>query len=187
MIEFFEGNDNEYLNICKIPDNNGWPNMDRLVMYNLNSKYHEGGKCFRILYRRMQKILSVFSKIISRKIDYDFYGGANWTNYTHNCVSKIFEYLREDKKYIRRYWWTNCADEIFFQTIIHKLEDIKIVDDCLRYVDWENGPEYPRILKEGDYEKIISSGALFARKFDETIDRNIIEKIYTKIRNNDKI
>lgn len=33
-----------------------------------------------------------------------------------------------------------------------------------------------------DYETIMSSNALFARKFDEEIDKDIINKIYKEIK-----
>ncbi|MDR2097810.1 MAG: hypothetical protein LBP37_04745 [Spirochaetaceae bacterium] len=82
---------------------------------------------------------------------------------------------------MKRYKWTSCSDEIFFQTILNKIEGITIVNDSLRYVDWETGPEYPRILRTHDYEKVIESGKLFARKFDEKSDREIIELIYKDI------
>lgn len=61
------------------------------------------------------------------------------------------------------------------------MDNLKIENNCLRYIDWENGPEYPKILREEDYEKIIDSKALFGRKFDENVDKNIIDKIYKKI------
>ena len=88
---------------------------------------------------------------------------------------KIFEYLEKDKSYIPRYKWTRCADEIFYQTIIAKIEGLNIENNYLRYVDWQSGPEYPKILRNEDYEKIILANALFARKFDEEVDKNIVK------------
>jgi hypothetical protein len=181
--EFFKNNNSEYLNIGKIPNSSGWPNMNRLTAYNMDHIYRgvKGKKVRKLLYRIFVKVIQIFSKIVARKIDYDFYGGDQWTNYTHNCVKKIFEYLENDKNYINRYKWTNCADEIFYQTIINKLDGIIIKKNSLRYIDWKSGPEYPRTLREDDYEKIINSKAIFGRKFDENIDKKIIEKIYERI------
>jgi len=181
---FFNNNDIEYLNITKIPDpNSGWPDMKRLTSYNLNYKYHKKSSSIIIKYliKIIRKILFIISKIMPRKLDYDFYGGDNWTNYTHNCVKKIFEYLKSDKKYIKRYKWTSCADEIFYQTIINKIDGIIIEKSSLRYIDWNNGPEYPKILRIEDYEKIINSNSLFARKFDANVDNDVIEMIYKNI------
>ncbi len=51
----------------------------------------------------------------------------------------------------------------------------------MRYVDWDSGPEYPRTLRINDYEKVMETKNLFARKFDETVDMEIIDKIYKAI------
>jgi hypothetical protein len=181
--KFFDNNNFEYLNIGKIPNSEGWPSMNRLTAYNLDNKYRGTGdkSKYDIIFRIQRKSFHILNKIKKRKLDYDFYGGENWTNYTHNCVKKIFEYLENDRNYIKRYKWTNCADEIFYQTIINKLNGIMIKKNSLRYIDWKSGPEYPKILRVEDYEKIMNSGNLFARKFDETVDNQIIEMIYKKI------
>lgn len=180
---FFENNDIEYIHIEKIPNSEGWPNMSRLTEYHFNKI---NSKIIGVKY--INKTTSILSKLISkikpRKLNYDFYGGANWTNYTHNCVEKIFEYLENNPQYINRFKWTNCTDEIFYQIIINQLNGLKIKNDCLRYVNWTDGPEYPKILRIADYEKIINkSDNLFARKFDEKVDKEIIEMIYKKIEN----
>ncbi|GHV81412.1 hypothetical protein AGMMS49944_32030 [Spirochaetia bacterium] len=156
--------------------------MTRVTQYNQNNLHgYRLNYTAKILWRAGRKCLHILNKIKTRPLDYDFYGGANWTNYTHNCVKKIFEYLQKDKKYINRFKWTNCADEIFYQTIIHQNDGLNIEDNCLRYVDWESGPEYPRTLRMDDYETIMKSGALFARKFDFNVDKKIMESIYEKI------
>ena len=184
ITDFFRNNNKEYIAISKIPTPEGWPDMNRLTAYNLSNIYRgiNGKKIEKLAYKIVRKLVWYLSKIMPRKIDYDFYGGDNWTNYTHNCAGKIFEYIRKDKNYINRYRWTNCADEIFYQTIIAGMNDIEIEKNCLRYIDWKSGPEYPKILREEDYQKVMGSNALFARKFDENIDKNIIEKIYKQIK-----
>lgn len=179
----FQNNYSEYLYIIKIPNEDGWPNMKRrLLSYRIECRSEEAKN--KISYRIKRKIFHIYSKIKPRKLDYDFYGGWQWTNYTRNCVEKIFEYLKKDKKYIKRYKWTSCADEIFFQTIIHQIDGIDIKNDYLRYIVWENGQDHPQTLRICDYENIIESGNLFARKFDETIDNEIIDKIYKRIEKN---
>jgi hypothetical protein len=175
---FFMNNNNEYIEIFKIPRNDGHhpnPLTERMTNFYRITKWD-------IILRLQRKINHIMGKgDLCRDVDYIFYGGTNWTNYTYNCVKKIFEYLDKDKKYIKRYRWTHCADEIFYQTIVQQLKGINIINDCLRYVDWETGPEQPKILQEEDYEKIIGSKELFGRKFDENVDKKIIEKIYEKI------
>ena len=43
----------------------------------------------------------------------------------------------------------------------------------LRYIDWNSGPEYPKILTQQDFVNIKNnenSDCIFARKFSEDID-----------------
>lgn len=80
-----------------------------------------------------------------------------------------------------------CADEIYKQTILCKYAADTIFYDeygnttDLRYVDWSEGEDHPKTLDDTDYEKIMSSGKLFARKFDEEKSRKIIDRIYGSV------
>ena len=87
---FFENNDKEYLDIGKIPRSGGWPGMNRLTAYHLNDLYRGiGGKRVqKFLLKIPRKMLHFLNKKVKRTLNYDFYGGANWTNYTHSCVKK---------------------------------------------------------------------------------------------------
>ena len=124
-------------------------------------------------------------KIHRSRMNIRFYGGANWMNLTNNCVNQIIAFIKNNKRYLVRFKFTRCADEIFFQTIIHNyVNNVEIVNDNLRYIDWATGPEYPRILRLEDYDKIKNSHCLFARKFDYTVDNFVIDKLYADIRNN---
>lgn len=53
----------------------------------------------------------------------------------------------------------------------------------LSFIIWDEGEFHPNTLKENDIENILHSNKLFVRKFDETIDRNVMKyfyKIYTR-------
>lgn len=44
-----------------------------------------------------------------------------------------------------------------------------------RFIDWNRGTPY--VWKKDDFNELISSEALYARKFDEKTDKEIIDKI----------
>ena len=46
----------------------------------------------------------------------------------------------------------------------------------MRHIDWKRGKPY--IFRNDDFDELISSNCMFARKFDEKIDNEIIEKIF---------
>jgi hypothetical protein len=186
---FFEKNTNEYINSEKLPRScwNGNGGFDRVVKYWPNRIYAGNrhflyGKILEWIYLLEELACKALLKIRRRPIDYEYYGGSQWFNFTNGCMQGIFEYLRENKKYIKRFRWTHCSDEIFFQTILNTIrEDLHMVDDHLRYIDWRNGGAHPKVLGEEDYEKITGSTSLFARKFDMDIDSVIIELLYKSL------
>lgn len=48
----------------------------------------------------------------------------------------------------------------------------------IRYIDWEHHEgSSPHALRIGDYEELMKSECLFARKFDMDVDKGIIDKI----------
>lgn len=67
-----------------------------------------------------------------------------------------------------------CPDELWFQTMCYNSEfrdtfyDITdLRSGSMRYIDWERGKPYIWGQDSGDYDKLIDSPYLFARKFDE--------------------
>ena len=92
------------------------------------------------------------------------------------------------KKYSRAFRFTQNSDELVFQTIVmdspykDNLYHLQFDNDyqaCVRYIDWNRGTPY--IFRSGDFEELIQSGCMFARKFDEKTDCEIIEKIYNSL------
>jgi hypothetical protein len=71
------------------------------------------------------------------------------------------------------------ADEMFYQSIVMSspLKD-SVVNDNLFCIDWKNpNPNVPRTFISSDFERLISSGKLFARKFDITRDSAILDQL----------
>jgi hypothetical protein len=81
-------------------------------------------------------------------------------------------------RFFKHVW---IPDELFFQTIVMNspLRDT-IVNDDLRYVDWTR-PTAPAILGRQDFDTLRNSGKLFARKFDTTVDREILDLLDQRI------
>lgn len=73
-----------------------------------------------------------------------------------------------------------CADELFLQTIIRE-NHISITNNNLRMIDWSRGSgAHPYIWRTEDCQTLLKSSEymIFARKFDESIDKKIIDLIY---------
>lgn len=107
--------------------------------------------------------------------------GANWFTITDKLANYVLSYEKEIRK---MYKYTLTADEMFLQTLVlnsefkEKLYNQKFNDDyssILYCIDWKRGNPY--VYKEEDFNELMNSKMLFARKFDINIDKNIILKI----------
>ena len=128
---------------------------------------------------RIQRKLKLYSK---NKLFYKLpklYKGCNWITITGECCRYIFKYLQENPWYSKALKKSLIPDETFFQTIImnskYKENIYNLVEEndnlmCLRYIDWESGPEYPKILGVNDFGKISQTDCLIGRKFNDSMD-----------------
>jgi hypothetical protein len=151
---------------------NGW--MDRVTRYYLPSAQGIPGLRGRLHDRAFwtfYRLNTLFG--ISRSTDgMAFFGGANWWNLTHDAVQGVLDLQRREPRFLRRFRMSSCADEIFVQTAMVAIGfQSRIDSSSLRYSEWEPGALHPRTLRVEDYDRIRHSDALFARKFDGSIDR----------------
>ncbi len=127
----------------------------------------------------IQKLIGI-NRIKKRKIKY--MNGDNWFSITH----ELAQYIISKKSTLNeQYKYTKSSDEIFLQTIIYNSKFKKNLyknnyddnhEDCMRKIDWSRGRPY--IFKSSDFRELIESDCMFARKFDEKIDKKIIDAIY---------
>lgn len=136
----------------------------------------------KLTLRALDRICVFIQKMIGidRLKDLQLSAGSEWFSISDDFA----RFLLSKKDYIKKHFkYGICSDESFVQTIIidsvfrEKIYNLHghLEQDCiLRYLQWENGK--PRVLKTDDFNRLISSGCLFARKFNED-DKGFIEKI----------
>lgn len=121
-----------------------------------------------------------------------FQKGAVWFSITHDCAVYA---LQEAWKYRGYYDYSVCADELWLQTVLvdspfmAKRAYMGYGDEgaaTMRYVDWSRGGRSPRVLTSADYTALKNSALLFARKFDEAVDGEIIRLIADDVRQTGK-
>ena len=110
---------------------------------------------------------------------------ANWFSVTGECA----EYIYSRRDFIRKLTrYTVCADEMFLGTVLYPSKYWEQV--YVREQSWEGHMRYidrircvgasPHTFTMDDRESIDSSKMLFARKFDENVDSEIIEYVFKK-------
>lgn len=57
----------------------------------------------------------------------------------------------------------------------------------LFYIDWENrNSTHPRVFVKSDFERLVESSKLFARKFDSTKDADILDLLDQEVLTDNK-
>lgn len=177
IYSFFENSQKEFIHF----ESEKLPSDKESYYRNYNFNMENYKKSF--FYKFINKVGLLMQHILLIKInqEVEFCTGANWFSITRECASFIVS--REDSIY-KIYKYTRSPDESFVQTIVYnskfknRLYNNNFDDNydaCKRLIDWKRGNPY--IFRISDYESIISSPCFFARKFDERVDKKIIEKI----------
>lgn len=116
-----------------------------------------------------------------RRYGIKYQKGANWFSITDELARYVVSQRKEVEHIFKR---TRCGDEFMLQTIVansyfkNRIYTPNYCDsyDSIRYcIDWQRGNPYT--FRQKDYGSLISSGMLFARKFDSDIDQKIIDMI----------
>ena len=133
-----------------------------------------------------QKILG-----IKRSKGNQFGKGANWFSIPHAFA----QYIVDNEAWIDHIFrHTLCGDELFAQTLLLRspyadwlfyngFDDNTI--SIMREIDWKRGNPY--IFRRPDFDNLMESDRMFARKFDCKIDREIIDRIKEQLLSKQKI
>lgn len=107
--------------------------------------------------------------------------GSQWVSIT----DKLAEYLASNEEFIEKTFnYSYCSDEVFLQTMFVNSEfkdNVYMKNQnnnqlaAARLIDWDRGNPY--VFKSSDFDEIINSPAMFARKFDLNVDKDVIYKI----------
>jgi len=108
------------------------------------------------------------------------YIGGQWMILTRECCEFICN-SEEVKKFEDYYLNTLIADESFFQTVLMNTSfDGKLINDDKRAIIWIPYGDIklrPKTFTEDDIKFLLVGDNLFARKFDDNIDNNIIDSM----------
>lgn len=116
------------------------------------------------------------------RINYPTYCGSQWWILPDRIIDRTIEFY-QNKHFCKIVYDTFSCDETFFQTAImaEKERNGIVVDDQGNYMNrrwfYIFGEGHPFTLTQKDYDQIISSEMLFARKFDTDIDARILDSL----------
>lgn len=164
--------------------------LDRYKYYEI-MKMKKRNFISKLFYHIIRKFSICFQKLLRinriKKNDVSIYLGSQWFSITEKFGKTL---LNNSKLITTVYKDTLVPDESFIQTLaIYKnlkkdLFTIQGKSTNMRHIVFEDGK--PKIWTIDDYNILLKSEGLFARKFDETIDVQIIKKLKEDFGNNVK-
>lgn len=181
---YFEGKNLEYIGYSP-----KWDMRERVYCHNLFMQYMRFPN--RYIRGGLQKMRQIYNKLQilvgyrMRQPGYEFQAGCEWVSVTHDFILSL---LDKKNKILKMYQYTYCPDEIYKQTFAYNSDFRNRIYDlndefegCMREIDWKRGRPYT--WRKEDYEYLSHSKRLFARKFDENVDEDIINMLIKKNRN----
>ena len=173
MHRFFLDNHKEYIDI-----RNERQFEKRLKYYHFFVRYRRNNPM--VDFSRRILLLFQLPFVNRRKFSQLKYAyGSEWCSLTYKAVTTIVEKYAEVRN---EFLYTTCSDEHYKQMILLSAGNFEFAKEgCLRYVDFSEHKPSPRTLTVDDFDAIMSSHCLFARKFDERIDSEIINKLTNTI------
>ncbi len=132
------------------------------------------------------------------KMGCKLYGGSAWWILPDKVVDFTLEQVNKNSKIFRELKKTWTPEETFFQIMTMASPSAHLVQlnskdldvdgqNCMTYANFNTPTKsfrgHPHTIEKEDFERIMSKKALFARKFDEAIDKKILDMIDKEISN----
>ncbi len=174
--EEIETNSVQYRNFCK-----------RNITYYPSCMFKRTivAKAIRKLYVKISGGGTKTIKIFRRKDhinDGKYYFGSSWWCLRRVVVQWMMKYLNEHPEFYEFFSRSICPDECFFQTLYMMSPYAgQQYEDNLYYIDWSRKRGSPEVLTISDYEALLASNQLMARKFDMYVDVDIINALEQKV------
>lgn len=183
IYNFFENNKGkEFIGFTNQFDKN------RVCKINLFNNIGRGKSFINSIKYRARKLFIIIQNIFNynymNKYKMSVKKGTNWFSIT----DELARYVVKNEKLIKdMFKYSISGDEHFLHTLVwnssfkdnvYNLQDE--LDSCKRLIDWNRGQPYT--YKEQDYDLIINSDKLFARKFDMSVDSKIVDMIYDTLK-----
>lgn len=190
IYDFFKNNDGlEFVHFCTEEQTINVRN--RVLQYHFMRWCRTKNKYVNYIPRIINAVLRIAQSKANFKRKWDknikLQYGANWFSITH----ELAEYVISKEDWINKYFrHTLCGDELFLQTIVYnskfrnRLYKKEMNNDytaCMRYIDWERGGPY--VFRKEDFQELINSDRIFARKFSSKVDNEIINNIFNYLLN----
>ncbi len=119
-----------------------------------------------------------------RRSSWKIIDGWQWFSIRHDLCMALVE--AEDR--IRKMFHSSIAsDELFIQSFVYNMPGFRetlydekdLKNGSMRYIDWQRGRPYTWVDEaENDFDLLMNSPYMFARKFSEAKSASLVDRIY---------
>jgi hypothetical protein len=103
-----------------------------------------------------------------------FFASADWLTLGRSGIRAVLE-ASEDRRLMRHFRRVAVPSESFFASVLLANPALIVERDNRRFYSFAQGAPHPDTLTSADFERLLSSGADFARKFDTTVDPRVLD------------
>lgn len=153
-------------------------------------KYFFGTSAIALFISKACNLMSTLIPALARRLPFYLrpYCGSQWWTidlYAHNY---ILDYINKYPAYYRFHKFTFAPDELFFHIILLNAKDERIRESIcnnnFRYIKWNKYDNpHPETLTKKDLPELKDTKSLFARKFDQLTDYEVLDLIDEQILN----
>ncbi|HEU4472148.1 MAG TPA: beta-1,6-N-acetylglucosaminyltransferase [Flavisolibacter sp.] len=170
-----------FLEYFSLPDPAKWkPNGG---LYRVNKYYM--GLDFRQRYTaKAVNLAARFLPFLRRKVYNSMkpYAGSMWWILDKEALNYILDFVDGHPGYWAFHRFTFAPDEVFFHTILLNAAkgalSSEIINNDRRFIRWKDmSASHPELIGRHYFEELKATEALFARKFDQAVDPDILDLI----------
>lgn len=101
---------------------------------------------------------------------------SDWLTLERTAVRAVLDFTREKNTVMQHYRRTIIPSESLFATVLANDPRISI-GPAPRMLGFEHGAPHPRTFASADLDELLASGMHFARKFDEEVDSQVLDRL----------
>lgn len=135
------------------------------------------------LYRYFYRSVRLFGRELrfKRRHPYgkgvDCFIGTNWLNLSRRAVEHLWSRKEMTARLVRYLKGTFCPEETLFQTLLLNDSGLDVANDDKRFILWQEHSPHPELLCLEHLNAMVGGGAFFARKFDDAVCPEILDRL----------
>lgn len=165
--DFFEQKQgSNFIEIISVKDNPSRTDLeDWFYYYRFPFLYDKKGKNAEFWNQIEYYFIKLQKKIKMRRNVYFNYKGYFYCHLSKDFIMYLLQYIKKNRNYVRSLKYCHVSEEFFFQNVIMDSPYREtVINNHLVYDIWSEERGNPAFLNIGDYEDIINSECIFARK-----------------------